>query len=172
MKIWFTSDLHFGHRNIIKYCHRPFDSVDEMDNELIKLWNDTVDEEDEVFVLGDFSLHGKPDYLSYLLHRLKGRKYLVRGNHDHRKAVKKTIGWEWVKELHDASFDGTKVRLFHFPIRDWRGPRILLHGHSHSGKGWSGNYSVDVGVDSWNYRPISLEQILSVRPQLNKRNRQ
>ena len=80
MTKWFTSDLHFGHRNVIPYCNRPYKDVDEMHKGLIKIWNDTVQEGDLVYVLGDFSLNKK--YSKEILPLLKGDKILIPGNHD------------------------------------------------------------------------------------------
>lgn len=80
MTKWFTSDLHFGHRNVIPYCNRPYKDVDEMHEALIKIWNDTVQEGDLVYVIGDFSLNKK--YSKEIIPLLKGNKILISGNHD------------------------------------------------------------------------------------------
>ena len=80
MTKWFTSDLHFGHRNVIPYCNRPYKDVDEMHEALIKIWNDTVQEGDLVYVIGDFSLN--PKWSKEVLPKLKGDKILIPGNHD------------------------------------------------------------------------------------------
>src|ERR1700690_2381531 len=80
MTRWFTSDLHFGHNNIIRYCQRPFRDVHEMHNAMIQTWNETVKEGDEVYVVGDFSLSAR--YCKEFLPRLNGTKILVVGNHD------------------------------------------------------------------------------------------
>lgn len=79
-KIWFTSDLHFGHRNVIQYCNRPFIDIQTMTEGLIKIWNDTVNKGDLVYVLGDFSLN--PKWSKEILPRLNGDKILIPGNHD------------------------------------------------------------------------------------------
>ena len=80
-KVWFTADTHFGHRNILKYCCRPFFDVEEMNETLINNWNRVVGEDDVVFHLGDFSVGGAAEWTS-LLDRLNGRIFLVLGNHD------------------------------------------------------------------------------------------
>ncbi len=77
--IWFTSDQHFGHENIIKYCNRPFASVDQMNFELVRRHNAVVKDDDIVFHLGDFSMHPR---MLFILSLLKGVHYLVAGNHD------------------------------------------------------------------------------------------
>lgn len=80
-EVWFTSDLHFGHANIIKYCNRPFDSVDEMNEALITYWNETVAPTDHVWVLGDVFMGKKAETMP-LAKRLHGEKFLIPGNHD------------------------------------------------------------------------------------------
>jgi len=80
MTIFFTSDHHFGHYNVIKYCNRPFTSVQQMDEIMILKWNETVLPEDEIYYLGDFAM--KSFLVPKILPRLNGRKYLIMGNHD------------------------------------------------------------------------------------------
>lgn len=77
---WFTSDLHFGHRNVINYCNRPYKDIEEMHKGLIAIWNNTVKNGDTVYVLGDFSLN--PKWSGQILPLLKGNKILIPGNHD------------------------------------------------------------------------------------------
>lgn len=81
-KVYILSDTHFGHENIIKYCNRPFTSVQEMDEAMIKNWNSVVDREDTVLHLGDFGL-GKREYIRDIIGKLNGKKILIKGNHDH-----------------------------------------------------------------------------------------
>lgn len=78
--IWFTSDLHFSHRGVIDYCKRPYKDITEMNKALIEIWNDTVNEGDTVYVLGDFSLNKK--WSGEIVPILKGNKILIAGNHD------------------------------------------------------------------------------------------
>ena len=155
MRTWFTSDLHFGHRNIIGYCGRPWGTVEAMNAGLIEGWNAVVAPEDRVYVLGDFSLHGRADAVAMWLGMLKGEKHLVRGNHDDKRTYRNPVlvGWASVSLSLDLSVDGVNVRLNHHPLVDWRGPRLLLHGHSHSKSPKTGDFSFDVGVDANGYRP-------------------
>src|SRR4051812_8195892 len=81
MTLYFTSDLHFGHQRIIELCNRPFGSVEEMNQTIIDRWNDTVKNDDTVFVLGDVAMGKISDSLP-LVKKLKGNKHLVSGNHD------------------------------------------------------------------------------------------
>jgi calcineurin-like phosphoesterase family protein len=82
MATCFTADLHFGHRNIISYCDRPFSDVGEMNDVLVRNWNDTVADGDTVWVVGDFAL-GKIAETLPIVGMLNGEKTLVAGNHDH-----------------------------------------------------------------------------------------
>lgn len=84
MTIFYTSDSHFGHENVIRYCARPFKDVDEMNRALIDRWNAKVAETDDVYVLGDFAFRCKTSPLS-IIRNLNGRKHLVIGNHDHTR---------------------------------------------------------------------------------------
>ena len=81
--IYYTSDLHFGHKNIIKYENRPWSSVKEMDQGLIDRWNNRVKNRDLVYILGDFTLSVSTSYVENILTALKGRKVLITGNHDY-----------------------------------------------------------------------------------------
>jgi len=100
--IWFTSDLHLGHDNIINLTSRPFSDVEEMDNALISNWNNCVSRTDEVYIVGDLSL--KPvDVVESYLRRMNGKKSLVRGNHDRVGAYpyKAITGLEWIRDYHE-----------------------------------------------------------------------
>lgn len=156
MKIWFTSDQHLGHTNIIKYCDRPFESAEEMDAAIINNWQSIVKPEDQVFVLGDFSFH-EPEKTTSILSTLPGQKFLVKGNHDKRRRLKKVRGWQWIKDYHELKVEGNRIVLFHYPIHQWRakgGGGFHLHGHSH-GRQSPNLRRLDVGVDSWDFYPIS-----------------
>ena len=85
-KIYFTSDTHFSHEAIIKYCCRPFKTVEKMDEALVKNWNEVVPEDGIVFHLGDVGF-GQPKYINDILRRLNGKIYLVIGNHDWRRVT-------------------------------------------------------------------------------------
>lgn len=162
MTVYFTSDLHFGHANIIKCCQRPHFSVETMDADLIRNWNRRVTADDLVYVLGDFMLYGKHTDVTARLAELNGTKVLVYGNHDH-KPVRRAEGWYAVHPLIDTCIDGVNLRLSHFRMLDWRGPRLLLHGHSHRTKPISGPFSYDVGVDGNKYAPVTIAEIQAAR---------
>ena len=167
--IWFTSDTHFGHRNIIDFCKRPFSSVEEMDEALIERWNARVKPNDTVWHLGDFGFYKTYDELNAVFSRLNGNKYLIMGNHDYGNT--KRLFWEKVSTLEELMFGKLPIVLFHYPMiswhRSWYGS-VHLYGHVH-GALRGDNQSLDVGVDSWEYQPINFEEIKDRLKTLPKR---
>lgn len=180
-KIWFTSDTHFGHQNILKFCERPFVSIEEMDNTIIERWNSKVGKDDIVFHLGDFAFASNKRWQD-LIFKLNGKIYLILGNHD----ITRWPG-TYTMELFDRvenqmllKIDNKyKVYLNHFPFLcydgTYRNPEdctIQLHGHVHERIGDTGkdakrlNYrfpcQYDVGVDNNNFYPVSWEEILKI----------
>ncbi|MFT8246484.1 metallophosphoesterase family protein [Roseomonas sp. BN140053] len=158
-KTWFTSDTHFGHHNIIRYCSRPFGSTEEMDGELVARWNSVVSPHDEIWHLGDFVHRGQKSPGDYL-RLLNGRKNLVWGNHDNSEA-RTDPGWASSQAMAEIKVDGQRIVLLHYALRVW--PRshhgaLHLYGHSH-GNLPGDRQSLDVGVDCWDYRPVSLTKI-------------
>lgn len=170
--IYYISDTHFYHENIIKYCNRPFNSVDEMNSELIKRWNLVVKPEDEVYHLGDFALC-RGELIPLLVSSLNGIKHFVYGNHDSLGPHGKS---DWVsinKELYIK--DGSRtVWLNHFPYQpsgEAYNPKhvrpkatqnwdIALNGHVHE-KWLINKYnSINVGVDLLNFTPQTLNQLI------------
>jgi calcineurin-like phosphoesterase family protein len=164
MTYFFTSDTHFYHKNIIKYCNRPFSSVEEMNEQLIYNWNAVVSSKDKIYHLGDFCFTDKTK-TSAILDRLNGKKYLVYGNHDRviKKSIELQSKFEWCKNLTEIQFYSRNFVLCHYPFHSWRGSNrgaIHLHGHTHGTLVEQKLNRVDVGVDCNNLKPISLEQIL------------
>ena len=157
MTVWFTADHHFGHKRIIDLAHRPFSSVEEMDETMIRYWNSRVDRGDMVYHLGDFAFADHTPYLS----RLNGQKRLIVGNHDHSNRVKKAKGWATVDSLLHVTVDGTPLALCHYGLRVWNRSHygaLNLYGHSH-GSLPGDSQSCDVGVDCWGFLPIALDEI-------------
>lgn len=159
--IYYTSDTHFGHTNVIKYCNRPYTSVEEMDEALIENWNNTVGNNDTVYVLGDFAFKNAQATSNYL-RRLKGFKHLIWGNHDSNQVRNLQHPFWYSSQPYLEVKDGKDtVVLCHYAMRVWnqshRG-NLMLYGHSH-GTLPGTNQSLDVGVDCWNYKPVTLEQI-------------
>jgi calcineurin-like phosphoesterase family protein len=167
-KVFFTADTHFGHDRIRGYCNRPYQTVEEMDEMLIKNWNETVPPDADVYHLGDFAF-GKQytgDKLLELINRLNGEKYLILGNHDHATDAH-WRGFKWIKDYYEFPLDKrNKIILFHYAMRVWHRSHYgnaHLYGHSHGTLPDDPNArSFDVGVDCWNYRPISLNKVESV----------
>jgi len=157
---WFTSDTHFGHRNILTHCDRPFESIEVHDEALIANWNDRVQAGDVVYHLGDFALC-KRDKALQILQRLNGQIHLIRGNHD--KVIRGIEDqFVCVRNYHEVKGkDPKKIVLSHYAHRVWNASHKgswHLFGHSHGDLADYG-LSTDVGVDRWDYAPVSLEQI-------------
>lgn len=134
--IYFTSDLHFYHDKIIKHSNRPFYNFEEMNETLIKNWNRKVKGSDEIYILGDVTMKSA-QYAMEALKKLKGRKYLIKGNHDKfvtQQTFDKSI-FEWIKDYYELEYQNQLFVLFHYPIEEWnnffRGT-IHLHGHQHN----------------------------------------
>lgn len=129
MRVFFVSDTHFNHKNIIKYCDRPFYSVEQMNNTIIKRWNQVVSNEDKVYFLGDFAF-GDFETIEKFTQSLNGRKTIVCGNHDRRPQVYIKAGFE------EASSHPIIVQQFyilsHAPVfLNTTMPYINIHGHLH-----------------------------------------
>lgn len=167
--IYFTSDLHFYHENIIRHANRPFRGVEEMNRALIANWNQRVDFQDEVYILGDFTMKG-PSLAMEVLSELKGTKRLIRGNHD--RFVDNTAFDRYmfasIQDYAEIRYCNTKFILFHYPIAEWNGffrGTICLHGHQHNHEDYNeqnrmkGILRYDVGVDANRMRPVSAEEI-------------
>ena len=180
--IFFTADHHFDHFNIIRYCGRPFVGVNEMNEELVRRWNDSVSSGDTVYHLGDFSMDKRP--IAFFGRRLNGEKHLIVGNHDrwhprkqnhaavellYREAGFVSLAVEMIMQI-----AGQDVLLNHFPylseqptpgyklkhqdLRPKDCGHWLLHGHVH--EKWKVNgRMINVGVDVWDFRPVPIMEI-------------
>lgn len=161
MTIWFSADHHFGHDNIIRYCARPFRDTAEMNESLIERWNAVVRKDDEVWYLGDFAYRCGPNRLAEIFGRLHGRKiHLVRGNHDRRATL--ALPWTSVQNYAEIVVEGRMLVLFHYALRVWNKSHhrsLSLYGHSY-GRLPNAPASCDVGVDAWNFKPVSLDDIV------------
>ena len=159
-KIYVMSDTHFGHKNVIQYCRPNFKSVEEMDETLIKNWNDTVDNDDTVFFLGDFAL-GPSDRLVELGKRLNGKKILIRGNHDRASDTKfREAGFQDIFKkpllMHFDKFDIT-IEFSHAPNQEAVYPNV--YGHLHE-KGFNDKTHFCVCPEINNYKPVLLDDIV------------
>lgn len=182
--VFFTSDTHFGHRALVEKGWREgFSSVAEHDECLVENWNDTVRPDDQVWHLGDFALGGEQNALA-MVGKLNGIKHLITGNHDHVWPGNRTshrsqakwleAGWSSVQAYGRRRVAGQNVLLCHFP---YQGDHVgvdrfseyrlhdrglwLLHGHVHTEWTVQGR-QINVGVDAWGLKPVSLEEIAAV----------
>jgi len=158
-RTWFTADLHLGHANIIRHCSRPFPHISAHDEALIANWNSVVGESDTVYVIGDFA-YRSARAVAGVFHRLHGTKHLVCGNHDGRDVL--VLPWVSISERLIVKVDGVDLVLDHYPGRSWYGMshgRVQLYGHVHGAIDDLWN-ACDVGVDRWDYRPVSVDQVL------------
>lgn len=152
---FFTSDTHFGHRRIIELAHRPFASVEEMDETMIERWNAKVRPGDRVFHLGDFAFVPADPILA----RLNGEKHLILGNHDFGDRI--GSGWASIESLKRIRVHGVDLVMCHYAMRVWPGSHrgaVNLFGHSHGNLSCD-SQSLDVGVDCWDFWPVTLEEI-------------
>lgn len=174
MTIFFTSDTHFGHNNIIKYTNRPFEDADEMDRVLVRNINDRVSPRDILYVLGDFAMgRGKEklQHASDMLSKIECKNvYLVIGNHDVQDVERlKACGFSDVFQYKEISHGGQKFCLMHYPLCEWNGfyhGSYDLHGHVHNEADYNddmrerGLRRYDVGVDANEYAPVSIDEIV------------
>jgi calcineurin-like phosphoesterase family protein len=167
--IWFTADSHFGHANIIKYCGRPFANKFEHDETIIQNWNSVVQKGDTIYHLGDFGFGSSQWLMDKIAGKLKGKICLVKGNHD-RTVNKEPLcrRFEFIKDVHMLhNQTGGKKYMFwlsHYAHLSWPQANygvIHLYGHSH-GRLQGVGKSMDVGVDTNNFFPYSLETIVQI----------
>ena len=162
--IFFTADPHFLHDAIIIHCSRPFINCNKMNKNLVRNWNDTVSSEDHVYILGDFAWGGvdKKYPMEIITRNLNGHKHLIYGNHDRLHPFEYIeIGFD---STHSALeiYDG-KILLAHDPsIGTCLKPeQVLLHGHLHR-ELINNTRFINVGVDVFGFKPVSLETILQI----------
>lgn len=182
--IWFTSDMHISHKNVIRFCDRPFADINEMSEKLIENWNECVKDDDIVFVLGDTFWFNDSHKIKKVLEQLNGIIYIIPGNHDdftsyHRVADNpRIILCDDIVQVFLESEDNRwhkkilELWLAHYPLMTWphrENGAINLFGHIHSKpKGREGvdqdlplhKHQCDVGTDYWGYKPVKLERLL------------
>ena len=176
MAIWFTSDTHFHHTNVIEYSNRPFRSLDgrllvwQMNKALIDNWNSVVAPEDTIYHLGDFAM-GPKNLVAPVLKQLNGHKILIKGNHDRSCQFMIQHGFQEAYGELDIVVDDIKLYLHHQPIigQYWQWTsKYHLHGHVHQAYKRRGRL-INVGVDVWGYKPQSLQSLLSAEDEENGR---
>jgi len=163
--IWFTADTHFDHDSIRKYCHRPFESVDEMNETIISNWNTLVGKNESVYHLGDFSFSKTTERVEELISRLNGKIHIIFGNHD-KRVVRRAQGFESKSDLKQVKYEGVKIICCHYAMRVWNASNHgtwHLYGHSHGNLDeLQDRRSTDVGVDCWGFTPVSFKRIKGV----------
>lgn len=164
MAVYVISDTHFGHKNILNYGRKQFSSLEEMDGLMIGNWNNSVKPEDTVWHLGDFAFRNHLHYIQ----SLNGKIILVRGNHD-KFSKRVEAGFAKVYDIFQGRLTGDKESpnfcLLHYPLVTW--PKkaygcIHLFGHVHGGYLRPGENALDVGVDVHGFRPLPLEEAISL----------
>lgn len=186
-KIFFTSDLHFSHKNIAKFCpqFRPFDNIADMDEYLIRTWNETVSPDDDVYNLGDLSFAHDIKKIAAVLSRLNGKHHLIYGNHDdiirhHNKYLFETVKHDGHPLLSSArtyrklqldEIDNTLI-LFHYPINEWDGCHkgwYHLYGHLHDRLAEIPGRALNVGLDLHGrfLTPQDIDSFLSPLPKIS-----
>lgn len=169
-KIFYTSDLHLGHKNIIKLCNRPFEDIEEMNKTIISNWNKKVGKDDIVYILGDFAYRNKCRASQYLK-QLNGEIHLIKGNHDSwlkdeeaRKCLKSINNY---LEIDD---NGRKVVLSHYPTLDWNGRyrgAYHVYAHIHNSVNDTSLYCnltknmFNAGVDVRSFEPVTLDEMIA-----------
>ncbi|MFA5572288.1 MAG: metallophosphoesterase [Candidatus Bathyarchaeia archaeon] len=166
MNSFFTTDTHLSHQNIIKYCNRPFSTVEEMDETIIANINGVVSKNDLLYHLGDFAW-GSPNHIIQLRHRIKCKIILILGNHDKliRKQTQLQRLFTDVYDIYTPVISGIQFVLCHYCMRIWpsrhHGAKHLF-GHSHGTLIIpEGEACMDVGVDTNDFKPYSLDEIMT-----------
>lgn len=175
--IWFTSDTHFNHSQIIKYCDRPYENQNDMNEDMIARWNAIVKPEDTVFHLGDFAFTSNIDTIREIVSRLNGEIFLILGNHDiqngfYRDSVREIFG-ERMRSLLDIQVwddeqdDWQAITLCHFRMGTWHRSNKgawNLFGHSHgtTEEKHCKPMQIDVGVDCHDMNPVSYDKVKEI----------
>ncbi|MCM1260623.1 MAG: phosphoesterase [Staphylococcus sp.] len=165
-KIWLCADFHFGHHKIIEYCNRPFKNTTEMNNTLIKNFNNVVGKNDVVFILGDLSWLNRKS-TTQIVKSLNGFKYLIKGNHD-RKGNQYYRDMGFMEVYDHPIFLNKNVVLSHEPINIKDAKIINIHGHTHHlDSGFGNGNNISVSVEKTNYRPVLLNNYLEFLEYMN-----
>lgn len=169
-RTFFIADTHFGHANIIKFCNRPFQSIEEHDEALIENWNKVVTRNDDVWHLGDFCFGRSDEDFYKVFRRLNGKIHFVKGNHD-KLAMKNRNAFAsyYSSGITEIEIEGVSVVLCHYPMLSWNKSfhgSFHLFGHVHGwvdrNPQWKRNRALDVGVDVRNFTPIEWDEVVAI----------
>ena len=168
--IYYISDLHLNHANIINMCGRPFDNVCVMNKTLIDNWNSTVSNNDTIYFLGDFAFKCNQERATNILRQLNGKKYFIKGNHDKttwlNRIKEENLIEDWFdyKEIND---NGRMIILCHYPLHSWNGlyhGSYHLYGHVHNLTVENNEWQYrryNVSVEAINYKPVTLDDLIN-----------
>ena len=187
-KLFFTSDLHFNHYNIIGFAKRPFKNEEEMNESLIKRFNNKVPEDGVTYILGDLYVSMQnPELLSSWIRRLNGKKHLILGNHDYfeRDFYLDYCGFESVSQYLEIAVGKRIIVMSHYPMMSWNHINHnawMLYGHVHGTftrveelirskiypiNPWVGSKTMDIGIDNnVNLEPFSYNEIQKIMDRL------
>ena len=179
--IYYIADMHFGHKNVLRFDKRPFADTDLMDEVLIHNWNERVTDEDTVYVLGDAFWKNEESSVK-IIQRLNGHKHLIRGNHD-RVHGRLRFHWESIEQYAEINDGNTLVIMSHYPIMFYKNQHygsVMLYGHVHNTREWQlvekwKHEQWDMGIpsrlinvgcmmDYMRYTPRTLEELLDANP--------
>ena len=169
--IYFIADTHFSHEGIIEFCNRPFQTVHEMNETMIANWNARISHGDNVYIVGDFCWHGGPENAIDITKRLRGRKHLVKGNHDWKYLEDKDYREQFVRveDIIEIVDNGRRIVLCHYPMLEYNGERRggwHIHGHIHNRKEDTFHHLrnkervLNAGVDVVGYMPVTFEELV------------
>lgn len=166
--IYFTSDLHISHANIIRFCDRPFGDVHTMNKHITDSWNKVVKPDDEIYILGDLAFSMPKSKIRHVMELLNGKKYIIKGNHDRTNILNNLYNfkliewWNYNYEFNHIYKDKNYTFLLsHYPHYPTKDNVICLFGHIHEKRLVDAiNGMVNVGVDNIGYEPISIETII------------
>ena len=156
MKIFVTADTHFNHENIIKYCNRPYENVQDMNEDIIKKWNEVVGKDDIVYHLGDYGF-GSKEELQKIFNRLNGKKYLIMGNHDLRVGKRYYLDLGFI-EVYKKKCEFDKYIFTHRAI-EVDPDKVNIYGHIHDkpiDPKFDDNNHMCVSLDKTNFKPVLL----------------
>lgn len=171
--IFYIADIHFGHAGVLKMSNRPFNTIEEHDAFLIKVWNETITDLDDIYIIGDFAYRNKQNVESYLK-RLRGRKHLILGNHDlnfKNRADSNHKYFESIEQMTMIKDGNFNVVLSHYPMAEWSGyfrGWYHVHGHIHNNTTSPAfkflkteDRALNAGVDINNFKPVTLQELIT-----------
>lgn len=179
--IYYIADMHLGHENVLTFDNRPFTSMEEMTETVVRRWNERVTDDDTVYVLGDAFWKHETQSMA-IFRRLNGHKHLICGNHDR---IKGNLGrlWESISHYAEVADGGRMVILSHYAIPFYNGQHrgaVMLYGHVHNSKEYNllekwkkelqkkkiPTQMINVGcmLPYMDYTPRTLEELLEANP--------